>query len=130
MLQEFGSALIFFIMSVIIVGFTLVLSRVLHPRKYEPGKYEIYECGEEAVGKAWIQFNNRFYVIALIFLVFDVEILMLYPWGVVFRDFGWVSYIEMFIFVVILLFGLAYVWVHGDLAWEKPKLKYYKGDKK
>ena len=107
-----------------------MLSRILHPRKDEPGKYEIYECGEEPVGKAWIQFNNRFYVIALIFLVFDVEILMLYPWGVVFRDFGLVGYIEMFIFAAILLFGLAYVWVNGDFVWVRPKLKFFKGEKK
>jgi NADH-quinone oxidoreductase subunit A len=116
-------------MAGVIVIITLLLSRLIHPRVFEPEKYEIYECGEESVGKAWIQFNNRFYVIALIFLIFDVEILLLYPWGVVFRELGWAGYVEMFIFVVILLFGLAYVWGNGDLSWDKPKPKYYKGDK-
>jgi len=129
MLTDFSSALIFIIMAGVIVIITLLLSRLIHPRVFEPEKYEIYECGEESVGKAWIQFNNRFYVIALIFLIFDVEILLLYPWGVVFRELGWAGYVEMFIFVVILLFGLAYVWGNGDLSWDKPKPKYYKGDK-
>lgn len=129
MLTDFSSALIFIIMAIIIVIITLILSRLIHPRVFEPEKYEIYECGEESIGKAWIQFNNRFYVIALIFLIFDVEILLLYPWGVVFRELGWVAYVEMFIFVGVLIFGLAYVWVNGDLSWDKPEPKYFKGDK-
>ncbi|OGF65918.1 MAG: NADH-quinone oxidoreductase subunit A [Candidatus Fischerbacteria bacterium RBG_13_37_8] len=129
MLSEFSGALIFLIMSGLIVVITLLFSRVIHPRAFEPQKYEIYECGEEAIGKAWIQFNNRFYIIALIFLIFDVEIVLLYPWGVVFKDLGLIAYIEMFIFVAILLFGLGYVWVSGDLDWEKPRPKYFKGDK-
>lgn len=129
MLTDFSSALIFIIIAIIIVIITFLISRLIHPRVFEPEKYEIYECGEESIGKAWIQFNNRFYVIALIFLIFDVEILLLYPWGVVFRELGWVGYIEMFIFVVVLLFGLAYAWGNGDLSWEKPKPKYFKGEK-
>lgn len=130
MLREFSSALIFLLMSGVIVFITLKISKLIHPKVNEPGKYEVYECGEEAVGKAWIQFNNRFYIIALIFLIFDVEILLLYPWGVVFKEIGVVAYIEMFIFVGILIFGLVYVWANGDLNWDKPQPKYLPKDKK
>lgn len=130
MLREFSSALVFLLMSGVIVFITLMFSKLIHPKVFELGKYETYECGEETVGKAWVQFNNRFYVIALIFLIFDVEILLLYPWGVVFREIGLIAYIEMFIFVGILIFGLIYVWAHGDLDWDKPKPKYLGNNKK
>ena len=64
-----------------------------------------------------IKFNTRFYVIALIFLIFDVEAVFLFPWAVVFRDFGLFAFLEMLVFIVILLVGLAYVWAKGDLEW-------------
>ena len=64
-----------------------------------------------------IKFNARFYVIALIFLIFDVEIVFLFPWGVVFREIGLLAFVEMLIFIFILLVGLAYVWAKGDLQW-------------
>jgi NADH-quinone oxidoreductase subunit A len=76
-----------------------------------------YECGEDPVGDTHIKFNARFYVIALIFLIFDVEIVFLFPWAVVFRQIGVLAFVEMFIFIGILLVGLAYVWAKGDLEW-------------
>ena len=76
-----------------------------------------YECGEEPVGDTRIKFNTRFYVIALIFLIFDVEIVFLFPWAVVYRKIGMLAFVEMLIFIVILLVGLAYVWAKGDLEW-------------
>jgi NADH-quinone oxidoreductase subunit A len=88
--------------------------------KYSPGKYVSYECGEEPEGSAWIQFNIRFYVVALIFIIFDVEIIFLLPWAVVFKDLGPFAFVEGLIFIAILVIGLAYVWAKGDLAWIKP----------
>ena len=85
-------------------------------------------------GSAWVKFNVRFYIIALIFLIFDVEVLFLFPWAVVFKGLsdqsaalGFLAFIEMFLFVTILIIGFAYVWVKGDLDWVKMKLKYASG---
>ncbi len=91
-----------------------------------------YECGEVPEGSAWVKFNVRFYVIALIFIIFDVEVIFLFPWAVIFQDlissgFGMLAFIEMFLFVLILVVGFAYVWVKGDLDWVKMKLKYGEG---
>ena len=75
-----------------------------------PDKLDNYECGEEPEGSAWVQFNIRFYVIALIFLIFDVEVVFLFPWAMVFKEMGMVAFVEMGIFLLILIVGLAYVW--------------------
>jgi len=80
-----------------------------------------YECGETPEGSAWIQFNIRFYVFALIFIIFDVEIIFLLPWAVVFNRLGLFAFVEGLIFIAILVVGLAYVWAKGDLAWVKPE---------
>lgn len=116
----FYIVLLFILIGAFFVGFVIVLSRFFHPRKKYPEKYIPYECGEVPVGEAWIQFNNRFYIVALIFLIFDVEVMFLYPWAVVFDDMGMVAFVEMLIFIVILLVGFAYVWVKGDIDWLKP----------
>jgi len=106
------------------------VSRMIAPKNPTPEKLTSYECGEETVGSAWVPFNSRFYVIALIFLLFDVEMIFILPWATVFGNheaakvdsrWGWLSLTEMFIFLGILLLGLAYVWVKGDLDWIKPK---------
>ena len=86
-----------------------------------------YECGEIPEGSAWVQFNIRFYVIALIFLIFDVEIVFLFPWAVVYNELGLLAFIEAFLFVLILLVGFIYVWVKGDLDWVKMNVRYGKG---
>ena len=84
-------------------------------------KHTTYECGEEPVGNAWIQFNIRFYVFALIFIVFDVEAVFLLPWATVFRELGALAYVEGLVFIAILVVALAYVWRKGDLAWVRPE---------
>src|SRR3546814_15129306 len=83
-LTEFGKILLIGVAGTLLVLFTLLLGKVLSPNKPTPEKLSTYECGEEAVGNAWIQFNPRFYVIALIFLLFDVELLFIFPWATVF----------------------------------------------
>ncbi len=116
----FYIVLLFIVTGSLLVGVALLISRILQPRKSYPQKYIPYECGELPKGEAWIQFNNRFYVIALIFIIFDVEVLFLFPWAVVFDKLGMVAFVEMMIFIAILLVGLAYVWAKGDLNWIKP----------
>lgn len=121
MLSEFGIILLFFIIGFLFVGVALLAAAVVRPSKPNPIKNSTYECGEEPIGLPWIKFNVRYYVIALIFILFDVEVVFLLPWAVVFKQLGWFAFFEMIVFVVILLLGLAYVWVKGDLDWERPK---------
>ena len=121
MTNSFASVLMFFGIGLLILAFTLVFSRLLQARgKDLPDKFIPYECGEVPEGTAWIRFNIRFYVCALIFIIFDVEIVFLLPWAVVFRTLGAFAFVEGLIFIAILAIGLAYVWKKGDLAWIKP----------
>jgi len=131
-LTEFGKIFIFLIIGVLLVSATLFLSWILAPNKPTPLKLTSYECGEEPTGSSWLQFNSRFYVIALIFLLFDVEMVFIFPWTTVFGQkqlltaeplWGWLTLIEMFVFVGILILGLVYVWKKGDLSWIKPEQK-------
>lgn len=121
MLTDFGFILLYFIFGFIFVGIAIFTAALLRPSHPNPIKNSTYECGEEPIGGAWFKFNIRFYVVALIFLLFDVEVVFLLPWAVVFKPLGWFAFIEMIVFVVILLAGLAYVWAKGDLDWERPK---------
>jgi len=119
----FYIVLIFLVTGLLMVGIALLISRIIQPRKYYKDKYVPYECGELPIGESWIRFNSRFYIIALIFIIFDVEVVFLFPWAVVFKSIGLVAFVEMFIFIAILLVGLAYVWAKGDLEWIKPRPK-------
>lgn len=122
MLLGFASALLFLVGGFVILVVVLMLSRMIQPRG-KPGidKYIPYECGEIPEGSAWIRFNIRFYVIALIFIIFDVEIICLLPWAVVFKKLGAFAFIEGLIFIGILVIGLAYVWKKGDLQWVRSE---------
>lgn len=121
MLTEFGKILIFFIIGALFVAAGMFASWILRPRRPYPGKIAPYECGEDPVGDAWVRFNVRFYVIALIFLIFDVEVVFLFPWALVFRNFGMFGFLEMAVFLGILIVGFIYVWAKGDLDWDKPR---------
>jgi NADH-quinone oxidoreductase subunit A len=122
-LTQHASILVFLVAVVFLMGFVLVLWKVLRPERASEEKETTYECGEEPVGSAWIQFNIRFYVFALIFIVFDVEAVFLLPWAVVFRELGTLAYVEGLVFIGILAVALAYVWRKGDLAWVRPEDK-------
>jgi NADH-quinone oxidoreductase subunit A len=122
MLFGFASVLMFFVVGFVFLALVLLLSRLIQATG-KPGrdKYIPYECGEVPEGSAWIRFNIRFYVVALIFIIFDVEIVFLLPWAVVFKRLGAFAYIEGLIFIGILVVGLAYVWKKGDLEWVKAE---------
>jgi len=130
---DFLPVAVYVVLAVALVALPLVIQHIVSPRHNKGGeKLESYECGEVPEGSAWVQFNVRFYIIALIFLIFDVEVIFLFPWAVVFKSlsesgFGLLAFIEMFAFVVILIVGFAYVWIKGDLDWVKMKLKYGEG---
>ncbi len=117
MLFNFANVLIFLGVGCFFVVLNLTISRLLHTKLFSGEKYIPYECGEDPVGDTRIKFNTRFYVIALIFLIFDVEAVFLFPWAVVFRKMGMFAFLEMLVFIAILLVGLAYVWAKGDLEW-------------
>lgn len=121
MLTDFGRVLLFFIIAAVFVAAGLFVAYLLRPKKWYPEKLTTYECGEEPVGSSWIKYNIRFYVVALVFLIFEVETVFLFPWAVVFQNLGLFAFIEMVIFLIILLVGYAYVWVNGDLDWDKPE---------
>ena len=121
MLTEFGKVLIFLIIGALFVAGGMFASWILRPRRPYPSKVAPYECGEDPVGDAWVRFNVRFYVIALIFLIFDVEAVFLFPWALVYRNLGLFGFLEMAVFLAILVVGYVYVWVKGDLDWDKPK---------
>jgi NADH:ubiquinone oxidoreductase subunit 3 (subunit A) len=109
---------------VAVVGFAaggLIFWWLIRPRRASEEKLTTYECGEDPTGSAWVQFNIRFYVFALIFVVFDVEAAFLIPWAVVFRELGLLAFIEGVVFILILVVALAYVWRKGDLAWVRPE---------
>ena len=132
-LSAFGEVLLFLVVGIIFILATQFVSKIIRPNRPNPEKLSSYESGEEAVGSAWTQFNIQFYIIALIFLLFEVEIVFLFPWSTVFANkemiegtngvWGWFSLIEMLIFIAILALGLAYAWINGHLDWIKPNPK-------
>jgi NADH-quinone oxidoreductase subunit A len=121
MLTEFGKVFIFLLIGAIFVALGLIGAWIFRPHRPYPEKNATYECGEEPVGSAWIRLNVRFYVTALVFLIFDVEVAVLFPWALIYRQFGLFGFFEMAVFLFILFVGYAYVWVKGDLNWDKPK---------
>lgn len=129
-LSEYGKILLIAIIGALLVCATIFLARFISPKKPNPIKLSTYECGEQPTGSAWVQINPRFYVIALVFLLFDVELIFVFPWATVFGDaelvaadgrWGWFTLVEMAIFLGILVVGLLYVWKRGDIAWVKPQ---------
>ncbi len=121
MVLQFANVLVFLAVGMLFLIVSLILSSLIRPAKYSAEKMMPYECGENPVGSPWIQFNIRFYVFALIFIIFDVEAAFLIPWAVVFKSIGMVAFVEGLIFIAILGVGLAYVWAKGDLHWVRPE---------
>jgi NADH-quinone oxidoreductase subunit A len=125
-LTAHASILVMLLASVAFAAGGLIFWLIISPRRKSAEKITTYECGEEPVGTAWVQLNIRFYVVALIFIIFDVEAAFLIPWAVVFRQMDsliQVALIEGLVFILILAVALAYVWRKGDLAWVRPEDK-------
>ena len=131
-LSDYQLLLVFAIGGFVGVFGALVASWVLRPRRPNPEKLTTYECGEDPTGTAWGKFNIRFYVIALVFVLFETELLFLFPWAIVFanedlnqatqQQWSMLAFIEMGLFILILVIGLAYVWAKGYLDWDKPDI--------
>lgn len=132
MIEQFGYVGAFLLAGVFFMAFVLFLAKWIRPNRPNVEKLSTYESGEAPVGNANVRFNPRFYVIALLFVLFEIELIFLFPWAVVFKDkelvkasSSWSIYaiVEMLIFLGILSLGLAFAWVKGYLNWEKPAIQ-------
>jgi NADH:ubiquinone oxidoreductase subunit 3 (subunit A) len=120
-LTAYAAVLAFLVVAIAFLAVNLHAWKEIRPSRFSEEKLTTYECGENPVGSAWIQFNIRFYVFALIFIIFDVEAVFLLPWAVVFRELGVLAYVEGLVFIAILVVALAYVWSKGDLEWVRAE---------
>jgi len=127
----FISAFWFFVIGAVTVPLMLGIGWVLRPKSKVVGKSAMaYECGEEPVGSPWVKFNIRFYVVAIIFIIFDVEVAAIFPVATIYRDAvlsgqAGIVFAEIFLFIGLLLVGLLYCWVRGDLEWVKAVSKTF-----
>src|SRR5574341_939231 len=122
MLFDFANVLVFTVLGAAFVGVNLLIGKFLRPANPQQRKLSTYECGEPSSGSAWINFNIRFYVVALIFIIFEVEIAFIFPVATTFRRWiesgqGLFAFIEILLFIGILFIGLIYAWAKGDLEW-------------
>ena len=106
------------LLAIVMVILPQVLSRLLGVDKPNPVKMQPYECGMTPTGGARVRFSIKFYLVAMLFILFDIEAIFLYPWAVVHRWLGWFGLIEMLIFVAILVVGYVYIWKRGAFQWE------------
>jgi len=118
MLNEWLYIGLFFIVAITLPGVAIWLAGLLGPKKPNPLKNQIYECGIETVGETWVQFKAQYYIYALVFLVFDIETIFLYPWAVAFDALDIFAVFEGVLFILILLGGLIYAWRKGALEWK------------
>ncbi len=123
---QFAAVLAFAAVAVLLPFGLLAGFKALRPSFPSEDKSLIYECGEKPIGRAWFNFNPRFYLVALVFVIFEVDLALTFPVAVVYKDwvaagpqFAWVAFTELFLFIAILMVGLVWVWAHGDLEWVK-----------
>ena len=118
MTLDYIPALIYFLVTIVIVAVVLGLSALIGKRRIAKEKMITYECGVDPIGSLAVQFPVRFYVLAMLFIIFDIETVFLYPWAVIYQRLGWFGFIEMVVFIAILLVGLVYIYRKGALEWE------------
>lgn len=107
-----------FITGLALVAAALIIAGLISPRSYNAQKGEAYECGIPTHGTSWLQFKAGYYLFAILFLMFDVETVLLFPWAVIVRDLGVAGLVNILFFLVILILGLAYAWKKGALEWK------------
>ncbi len=125
--------LVFLFFGAGLVFLSILIARFVQPRNMSPEKLASYECGEEPTGEARIRYNFRFYTIALTFIIFEAEILFMFPWAIVYQEEiaagrGLMTFIKMLIFIGILFMGIVYAWAKGDLDWVKPRPVFTEDD--
>ena len=117
-LDHYFRVLVLAVVAVIFGCLPLVIARLLRPKKLGEIKQAAFECGLESKGDPWVQFKVQYYVYALAFVIFDVEVIFLYPWAVAFGDVGMGGFIAMAIFIFLLAESLVYLWLKGILSWK------------
>ncbi len=116
-MQSYAFVGIFFLLALSMPVIVLVMASFLRPKRPTPIKETTYECGLVAVGDIWVQFKIQYYLYALVFLVFDVEVVLLYPWAIAYQQVGLFAFIAVLVFLFILVYGLLYEWRKGALEW-------------
>ena len=109
---------VFLLIAIVFPLLPIILARFIAPKKPNPIKNAPYECGMEARGDPWIQFKVQYYIYALIFVIFDIEVIFIYPWAVAYKQLGFFALVEMLIFIAILGLGLIYAWKKKALEWK------------
>jgi NADH-quinone oxidoreductase subunit A len=117
MLAEYTGVLILLVIALVVAGVMLLAQQLLSPSRSFHEKQEPFECGESQIVSPHQRFSVKFYLVAMLFLVFDLEAVFFYPWGALFTDLGWYGYVIMSVFTVPLVVGLAYEWMKGALEW-------------
>jgi NADH-quinone oxidoreductase subunit A len=117
LLTNYNFVGLFFVVTILFPIIALGLAYYLRPKKPTSVKTSTYECGLETTGETWVQFKAQYYLYALVFVIFDVEAVFLYPWAVAYSKLGWYALVEMVIFLGILVLGLAYAWRKKALRW-------------
>jgi NADH:ubiquinone oxidoreductase subunit 3 (subunit A) len=117
MLNDWMFIGIFLLLAPVFPGLALLIPRLIAPKKPNSAKSETYECGIETFGDTWVQFKAQYYIFALVFLIFDVEIVFLFPWAVAFNQIPLFAVFEGVLFILILVAGLVYAWRKGVLEW-------------
>ncbi len=117
-LNQYIPALIMFVLAVGFAVMTVVASRLIGPYRPTREKSMPYECGIEPVGSAKERFSVKFYLVAMLFIIFDIEAVFLWPWAVVFKELKLFGFMEMLVFIVLLLVGYVYIWKRGALEWD------------
>jgi NADH-quinone oxidoreductase subunit A len=119
--EQYNIVAVFFFVGLAFLALLLILSWFLSPRRPNPNKLSTYECGNEPVGPSWGQFNIRYYIFALLFVLFDIEVVFVFPWALHLSRtrFPFAVLIDMLVFLVILTVGLVYAWRKGTLTWEE-----------
>ena len=126
MILQFAAVLVFVFLGIAFVFGNLLLGSLIRPKHPEKEKQTIYECGEPTIGSTWIRFNSRFYTVALVYLLFDVEVVVLMPAMLVLKDLklaglGLTALVSLLVFLALLVLGLAYEWYYGNLDWIHPQ---------
>ena len=118
MLEQYLPILLFILVGLTVGAVLLTVGTVLSPNRPDPAKLSPYECGFEAFEDARMKFDVRYYLVAILFILFDLEIAFLFPWAVVLQDVGFLGFVAMMVFLAILVVGFIYEWKKGALEWE------------
>lgn len=115
--NNFAGVGVFLVGGILLPMIFMLIPKLIAPNKPHKEKQTTFECGNESIGRAWTGFKSNYFLYAIVFTVFDVETVFLYPWALTFQKLGTFAFVEMFVFILILLVGFWYAWKEGALEW-------------